>query len=191
MRGKQYGAVIHAHRATTPILIIVLSVALHTTAKAEAAADTPPPATGRHWAISIWGVSYHTNRSTDFEKANWGLGLRYSARPRWHWLGDDVDNRVFVEADALRNSNRGIVLPLSAGLEYRIARVAHKCGLFAVGAFTVAYYENPITETTQIKYGPVPGVAIGCGHVKLNTTAVLSASRVPLAALVGSITILF
>ena len=174
-----------------PILVMVLSVALHAAANGEATADTPPPATGRHWGISIWGVSYHTNRRTDFEKANWGLGLRYSARPRWRWLGDEVDNRVFVEADALRNSNRGIVLPLSAGLEYRIARIAHRCGLFAVGAFTVAYYENPIMETTQIKYGPVPGVAIGCGRLKFNTSAVLSASRVPLAALVGSMTILF
>ena len=169
---------------------MVLSAALHTTAKAETA-DTSSPATGRHWGITIWGLSYHTNHRTDFEKANWGLGLRYSAQPRWRWLGDNADNRVFVEADALRNSNRGIVLPLSVGLEYRIARVAHRCGLFAVGAFTVAYYQNPIMETTQIKYGPVPGVAIGCGHLQFNMSAVLSASRVPLAALVGSMTILF
>lgn len=95
-----------------------------------------------------------------------------------------------MEADALRNSNRGIVLPLSVGLGCRIARV-HRCRLFAVGAFTVAYYENPMTETTQVKYGPVPGVAIGCGHLHVNMSAVLSASRVPLAALVGSMTILF
>jgi hypothetical protein len=44
------------------------------------------------------------------------------------------------------------------------------------GALTVAYYENPVKDTTQIKWGPVPGVAIGCGHLKVNISAVLSTS---------------
>jgi hypothetical protein len=37
----------------------------------------------------------------------------------------------------------------------------------------------------------VPGVAIGCGHVKANVIAVLRKSSEPLAALAASVTILF
>jgi hypothetical protein len=42
-----------------------------------------------------------------------------------------------------------------------------------------------------IKFGPVPGVAIGCGHVKANIMAVLRKSSEPLAALTASLTIVF
>lgn len=173
------------------LLIFVFSAVVHAAPGDEAATGDRPAHGGRHWGISLWGLSYHTNHSIDYEEANLGLGLRYYARPHWRWLGDSGNNSLFLEADALRNSNRGIVLPLSAGAEYRITPIAPGCSLFAVAALTVAYYENPAKDTNQVKWGPVPGLAIGCGHVKVNVSAVLSASRVPLAALVASMTFVF
>jgi hypothetical protein len=133
------------------------------------------------WGIAIWGLSYHVNRSVDYDEDNWGLGLRYYFKP----------DRYFVEVDALRNSNRGLVLPLSAGAEFRVAPLPAGCKLFAVAAVTLAYYQYPNRNATDIKFGPVPGAAIGCGHVKGNVMAVLRKSSEPLAAVVASLTIMF
>ena len=133
------------------------------------------------WGITIWGLSYHVNRSVDYNEDNWGLGLRYYFKP----------DKYFVEVDALRNSNRGLVLPLSAGDEFRIAPLPGGCRLFAVAALTLAYYQYPNRNTTDIKFGPVPGVSIGCGHVKGNVMAVLRRSSEPLATLTASVTIVF
>jgi hypothetical protein len=142
------------------------------------------PATARaqgQWGVSIWGLSYHVDRSVDYNEDNWGLGLRYYFKR----------DKYFVEGDALRNSNRGLVLPLSAGAEFRVAPLPAACKLFAVAALTLAYYQYPNRDTTDIKFGPVPGVSIGCGHVKANVVAVLRKSSEPLAALAASVTILF
>ena len=86
---------------THPLLVLLLLLALPSTLQAE----------GQQWGINIWGVSYHVDRSVDYNEDNWGLGVRYYIRP----------DRFFLEFDALRNSNRGLVLPLSAGAEVRIA----------------------------------------------------------------------
>ena len=143
------------------------------------------------WGINMWGLSYHVNRSADYNEDNWGLGIRHYNRPGWKWLGRDDDNRVFLEADALRNSNRGLVIPLSAGAEYHIAPLPGGCRLFAVAALVLAYYRYPSMNRTDLKFGPVPGVAIGCGHLKGNVMAVLRKSSEPLAALTASLTIVF
>ena len=133
------------------------------------------------WGLAIWGLSYHVDRSVDYNEDNWGLGLRYYLKP----------GRYFVEFDALRNSNRGLVLPLSAGAEFRIAPLPAGCKLFAVAALTAAYYQYPNRNTTEVKVGPVPGVAVGCGHVRGNIMAILRKSSEPLAALTASLTIGF
>jgi hypothetical protein len=138
-------------------------------------------ADGQQWGITIWGLSYHVDRSVDYNEDNWGLGFRYYLKPE----------RFFVEADALRNSNRGLVLPVSAGAEFRIAPLPAGCRLLGVGALTLAYYQYPNRNTTDIKFGPVPGVSVGCGHVKANLMAVLRKSSEPLAALTASLTIVF
>jgi hypothetical protein len=135
----------------------------------------------QRWGVSIWGLSYHVDRSVDYNEDNWGLGLRYYVKP----------NRLFAEFDALRNSNRGLVLPLSAGLEFRIAPLPAGCKLSGVGALTLAYYQYPNRGTTDIKFGPVPGVTIGCGRVKGNVIVVLRKSSEPLAAVTASLTIMF
>lgn len=162
------------------VLTLALTVMLPSAADAEG-----------QWGISIWGVSYHVDRSVDYNEGNWGLGLRYYTRPDWKWLGRDDDNRIFLEVDALRNSNRGLVLPLSAGAEYRIWSLPGGCKLFAVAALTLAYYQYPAKTTTELKFGPVPGLAIGCGHLKSNVMAVLRKSSEPLAAVTASMTIVF
>jgi hypothetical protein len=143
------------------------------------------------WGITIWGLSYHTDRDADYNELNWGLGLRYYHRPEWKWLGTSGDNRVFLEGDALRDSNRGLMIPISAGVEYRIAPLPAGCKLFAVGAFTVAYYRYATRDSAVIKFGPVPGVVIGCGRLKTNVEVILRPSSSPLAALTASWTIVF
>ena len=136
----------------------------------------------QRWGVSIWGLSYHVNRSVDYNEDNWGLGVRYYVKP----------HRLFFEADALRNSNRGLVVPASLGLEFTIAPLPAGCKVSGVAALTAAYYQYPNFGTTDFKIGPVPGVTVGCGRVKANLIAVLrkSASS-PLAALTASVTIMF
>jgi len=153
------------------LLCLAILLALPSAVRAE----------GQHWGMTIWGLSYHVDRSVDYNEDNWGLGLRYYLKPE----------RFFVEADALRNSNRGLVLPVSAGAEFRIAPLPASCRLLGVGALTLAYYQYPNRITTDIKFGPVPGVSVGCGHVKANLMAVLRKSSEPLAALTASLTIVF
>jgi hypothetical protein len=132
------------------------------------------------WGVTIWGVSYHINDGIDYDQHNWGAGLRY-----YLW------RHVFVEGDALRNSNRGIVLPASIGAEVGMGTLFHACHVSAVGALTVAYYQNLRTQENELKVGPVPGVAVRCGHIQPNVLAVLSPSRQVLAAIAGSVTIRF
>src|SRR5580765_174317 len=102
------------------------------------------------WGVTIWGLSYHTNKSIDYDEGNWGLGLRYY-----------FHRHVFVEGDVLRNSNRGLVLPASAGVEFGMGTLG-ACKVSAMGALTVAYYQNPRTESNYFKVGPVPGVSFRC-----------------------------
>ena len=157
------------HAPLLPILLLLL--ALPTEARAQ----------GQQWGLDIWGLSYHVDRSVDYDEHNWGLGLRYYFKP----------DKYFVEADALRDSNRGLVVPVALGAEFRIAPLPAGCTLFAVAALTAAYYQYPNRNTADIKIGPVPGVAVGCGRVKANVMAVLRKSSEPLAALTASLTILF
>ena len=132
--------------------------------------------------MNIWGLSYHVNRSADYNEDNWGLGGRYYVKPA----------RLFVEADALRNSNRGLVVPVSLGLEFQVAPLPAGCRLSGVVALTAAYYQYPNFGTTDFKIGPVPGVTVGCGRVKANLIAILrKSSSSPLAALTASLTIMF
>jgi hypothetical protein len=135
----------------------------------------------QRWGLSIWGLSYHVDRSVDYNEDNWGLGVRYYFKP----------NRLFFEADALRNSNRGLVLPLSVGAEFRMLPLPAGCSLSGVVALTAAYYAYPSRDTTDFKIGPVPGVMVGCGRVKGNVMAVLRKSSEPLAAITASVTIMF
>jgi hypothetical protein len=127
----------------------------------------------------------------EYDAINWGLGLRRYARPDWRWLGRNEWNRLFLEADALRNSNGGLAVPLSAGVEYEITALPAQCRLFAVGALSVAYYRKPALNRTEVKYGPVPGLAIGCGRFVTNVTVVLSPSSQIIAAVAGSLTVAF
>ena len=145
------------------------------------ARPSPARAQDHRWGISVWGLSYHVDRSVDYDEHNWGLGLRYYFKP----------DKFFAEIDALRDSNRGLVVPLSAGAEFRIAPLPVGCNLFAVAALAAAYYQYPNRGTADIKFGPVPGVTIGCGHVKTNIMAVLRKSSEPLAAVTASLTIVF
>lgn len=130
--------------------------------------------------VTIWGLSYHVNTSIDYEANNWGAGLRYY-----------VSRHVFLEGDALRNSNRGIVLPVSLGGELPVASVGGVCRISAIAALTAAFYQNLRTGSDYVKWGPVPGVAVRCGHVQPNVIAVLKPSDDLLAAVVASVTIRF
>jgi hypothetical protein len=143
-------------------------------ARPASAGDEP------RWGVTIWGLSYHVDRSIDYAQDNWGAGLRYY-----------LAKHVFVEGDALRNSNRGLVLPASIGVEVGIGRAFHACDVKAVGALTVAYYQNERTASDYVKVGPVPGAALRCGRWQPNVVAILSPSSRIVAAIAASLTILF
>jgi hypothetical protein len=151
------------------------------TAVCTAFASTPVAAADgdTRWGVTLWGVSYHVDKSIDYDEENWGAGLRrYFA------------HRVFVEGDALRNSNRGLVLPASVGIELGAATLFGACKASAVAALTAAYYQNARTGSDDFKVGPVPGVAVRCGRIQPNVVAVFGKSR-GLVALVGAVTIHF
>ena len=133
----------------------------------------------RRWGLSIWGLSYHIDDAIDFDEANVGLGLRYY-----------LNQRAFIEVDALRNSNRGLAVPVSAGLDFKVASLGQVCNVYAVAAGTVVYYQNARTEREYVRAGPVPGVTLGCGRVKTNAIIVLRPSRQPVAVIAASLTIL-
>jgi hypothetical protein len=168
-------------------LLFVLPCATY----AQGADEEGHGGSGPQWGISIWGLSYHIDRNIDYNGNNWGLGVRYSIRPQWRWLGRSQDSRLFFEGDALLNSYRGLVLPVSAGIEYDVGRLLSECKLLVVGAMTVAYYQIPVKGVSEVRFGPVPGLTIACGHIRLNTIVVLNASREPLSVIVGSMTIVF
>ena len=131
------------------------------------------------WGLSIWGLTYHTNHTVAYNDANVGLGLRYY-----------FNHIFFVEGDALRNSNRGIVIPASAGAELGVGSLG-SCHVSLVAAMTVAYYQNLRTGQDYVLAGPVPGVTFGCGRVKPSVIVILSPHRQPVAAITASLTILF
>ena len=129
--------------------------------------------------ISIWGLSYHIDDEIDFDEANVGLGLRYY-----------VNHPVFVEVDALRNSNGGLAVAVSAGLDLKVVSLGRACILYTVAAGTVVHYQNRRTEREYFRAGPVPGVTLGCGRVKANAIIVLKPSRQPVSVIAASLTIL-
>ena len=144
------------------------------------------------WGIIVWGLSVHLDDRADYNNVNWGAGLRCYARPPWKPLGTDRRNRIFLQADALLNSHRGLLLPLSAGAEYRVGSLTTDCGFLLVGALTVAYYDNARTNRRQVKWGPVPGVGVRCGKkIGANVAFVPATSRQVVAAITASLTITF
>jgi hypothetical protein len=155
--------------------LVALAILVMGFSRPALASDDPD----KRWGISIWGLSYHVDDKIDFDEANVGLGLR-------HYF-----NRLFfVEVDALRNSNRGLAVPVSAGLDFKVASFGQACSLYAVAAGTVIYYQNRRTEREYVRAGPVPGVTLGCGRVKTNAIVVLKPSRQPVSVIAASLTIL-
>jgi hypothetical protein len=152
------------------------------------AANTIGPC--RQFGVNVWGVSYHVNRATNYDERNWGVGLTCYGRPDLKWLGRDENNRLFLEGDALINSWRGLVFPLSLGVDYTVKNF-NPCRLSFIGALTVAYYQLPERGVSEVRWGPLPGFALGCGHLRTNVILVPSPSKPPLAAVVASMSVLF
>jgi hypothetical protein len=172
------------------LVLLTLLVVLPSTTFAEDPREQDNGARDQHWGISIWGLSYHVDKTIDYAENNWGLGIRYQTRQRW--LGRKEHNRIFLEVDALRNSHRGMVIPVSVGVDYQIVSFSRRCKLLAVGTFTVAYYQNLRKHATELKFGPVPGLALTWGQVRTNVIAILKSKKEePLAAIVGSVTVVF
>jgi hypothetical protein len=158
-----------------PKRILVALAILVTGFSSPALADEDPD---KRLGISIWGLSYHIDPAIDFDEANFGLGLRYY-----------FTHRVFVEVDALRNSNHGLAVPASVGFDFKVASLG-RCNLYAVAAGTVVYYQNQRTGREDFKAGPVPGVTLGCGRVKTNAIVVLRPTHQPVAVIAASLTIM-
>jgi len=164
------------NRVRITSISIAIACAISAAPCAAAADDNSESRLG----VTLWGLSYHINKSIDYEANNLGAGLRYY-----------VSRHLFVEGDALRNSNRGIVLPVSFGGELRVASIGDACHISAMAALTVAFYQNLRTKSDYVKWGPVPGLSVRCGHFQPNVIAVLSPSNQLVAAIVGSLTIRF
>jgi hypothetical protein len=179
--------------ATKPIVLAAVLLAWPMGSLAQDEAPAKPHNTigpCRQLGLNVWGVSYHVNRATDYDEQNWGAGLTCYGRPDFRWLGRDEKNRVFFEGDALVNSWRGLVFPLSLGVDYTVKNFA-ACRLSFIGALTVAYYQLPDRGISEVRWGPLPGFALGCGHIRTNMILVPSPSKQPLAAIVGSMSVLF
>ncbi len=145
----------------------------------------------QQWGLNIWGFSYHPEKNIDYNGTNWGAGVSCYRRPEWKWLGKSEDNRVFIQADTMINSYNGLLVLGSAGVEYKLVTISAGCKVFADAALTLAYYQNPVKEKNEVKFGPVPGVALGCGSFKSNVAFVPSVDKNHLAAIVASFTVLF
>ena len=143
------------------------------------------------WAINAWGLSYHVKEDSDYNDANLGAGVRCYARPEWPLFGSRHENRLLLQLDAIRNSHKGLIVPASAGAEFRFASWRQRCGMFAMGALTFAYYDNPDRKKEYIKWGPVPGVAVGCGRLRANVIFVPSHSSQVIAVITASLTLVF
>jgi len=161
----------------TPRRRLLVALAMLVTGCSSPALANEDP--DKRLGISIWGLSYHVDRQIDFDEANVGLGLRYY-----------FHHPVFVEVDALRNSNHGLAVPLSAGVDFKVASLGQACKLYAVAAGTVVYYQNQRTGREYVRAGPVPGVTLGCGRVKTNAIVVLRPSHQPVAVIAVSLTIM-
>ena len=144
----------------------------------------------RQLAVNVWGVSYHVNRNTNYDEQNWGAGVTCYGRPDLKLLGRDENNRVFIEGDLLINSWHGLVFPLSLGVDYTV-KSFDACRLSFFGALTVAYYQLPDRGISEVRWGPLPGFALGCGRIRTNFTLVPSPSKQLLWAVVASLSVLF
>jgi hypothetical protein len=145
----------------------------------------------RDLGVDVWGLSYHLNHHDfHYNDTNLGGGLRCYERPDWRVLGRRKDTQLFVQADALVDSHRGILFPVSVGVETRVANVSNTFTLFAEGALTLAYYGRAASDgASQLRWGPVPALVLGCGRAKINGMFVPSPSREVLAAVAASLTI--
>jgi len=147
----------------------------------------------RQMSINLWGLSYHPDRTKGYNEQNWGAGFSCYSHPNIPWLlGRGNDNRLVFEGDAMLNSWRGLMVPVSVGANWRVKTFASSgCKLYLVTAMTVAYYNNPIKNVSEVDWGPIPGVSLGCGAVRTNLMLVPSASQVPLAVAVASMSFVF
>jgi hypothetical protein len=146
----------------------------------------------RQMSLNIWGLSYHPDRTKGYNEQNWGAGFSCYTRPDIPWLlGKSQDNRLVIEGDAMLNSWRGLMVPLSIGANWRVKTFSDGCKLYFVTAMTVAYYNHPNTGVSEVDWGPIPGVSLGCGKVRTNMMLVPSASRVPLAVAIASMSFVF
>ena len=146
----------------------------------------------RQFSVNVWGLSYHPDRSRGYNEHNWGAGFSCYTRPNISWLlGHNQDNRLVFEGDAMLNSWRGVMVPVSIGANYRVKAFSGGCKLYFVAAMTVAYYNNPVRDVGEVDWGPIPGASLACGNIRTNMMLVPSASRVPLAVAIASMSIVF
>jgi hypothetical protein len=144
------------------------------------------------WGTTLWGLSYHTPPKEDYNNLNVGFGMRCYTSIRWKWFGNaDHHNRIFIQSDVIRDSHYGTLVPLSIGTEYTLMTFSKKTSLLMDAAFTAAYYGFKAPVKSQVRVGPVPAFAVRHRNIQTNVTLVPRAQKNPLAAVTGSVTILF
>src|SRR5207244_1633602 len=60
------------HRRTLRAAVVTMAIVGGFSSSAFAGDDDDP-----RWGVTIWGLSYHVNKSIDYAADNWGVGLRY------------------------------------------------------------------------------------------------------------------
>ena len=169
------------------VVLFVIALALFSSAPASGG-DRHDRLCGT-WSINAWGLSYHIKENSNYSDVNPGAGVRCYARPDWRAFGPKHDNRILIEIDAMRNSHNGLIVPASAGAEFKIATFHDTCGIFAIGALTFAYYNNPDRKRDYIKWGPVPSVAVGCRRLRPTVIFVPVHSRQVISVITAAITV--
>ncbi|OGZ10969.1 MAG: hypothetical protein A3C93_04115 [Candidatus Lloydbacteria bacterium RIFCSPHIGHO2_02_FULL_54_17] len=103
------------------------------------------------WMLNLWGLSHHPYTTHKFNERNWGVGIRYDHQ--WNMFGE----RWFSEANAVKNSVRGLALTLGSGAEYKVAEMGG-LSLYLGGMASLMSYEHPIKHKTY--YGMIAGPTV-------------------------------
>src|SRR5438067_261466 len=75
----------------------------------------------RQMSLNLWGLSYHPDRTKGYNEQNWGAGFSCYTHPDIPWLlGTGSDNRLVFEGDGMLNSWRGLMVPVSMGMNWRV-----------------------------------------------------------------------
>jgi len=146
------------------------------------------------WGINIWGFSYHTNRRNKngdkYNEFNFGGGIICFIEEKPRGMGNDKSVKLFLSADAIKNSYEGLLSMITLGVEQEAVAFSGGGKIFVMGILTLAYYEDRVNKENQIMFGPAPGISYGYKKIRVNFVFIPKEDRSYLKAVAGSATYL-